>query len=67
MTYNDFSLNPQVRVLVQPDLHSCFGLKEFEDQELYIDKIKTMSKNKLVGKRENLAFCAYDRSDHEPL
>ena len=45
VTYNDFSLNPQVRVLVQPDLHSCLRLKEFEDQELYIDKIKTMSKN----------------------
>ena len=33
--YNDPALNSQVRVLMQPDFDSRFGLEELEDQKLY--------------------------------
>jgi len=33
-TYNDFTLNTQVSVLMQPNLHSCLRLEELKDQEL---------------------------------
>ena len=39
-TYNDFALNAQVSVLMEPDLHASLRLEEFEDQELCIRKKK---------------------------